>query len=175
MPTIKTQLPARAAILALAFGLAGFGLVGATAAQAESKVERGRYLATIMDCGGCHTPGAMTPQPDLTHPLGGSDLGFEIPGLGVFYPPNLTPDQETGLGHWSEAEIIDAVRKGVRPDGRELAPIMPWHSYGALTDADAKALVAYLKSLPPFPHKVPGPFGPQEKPTAPYFTVAVPQ
>lgn len=172
MPMNKTQLAARAAILALAAGLAGSW---ATPALAESKIERGHYLATIMDCGGCHTPGAMTPQPDMAHALGGSDLGFEIPGLGVFYPPNLTSDKETGLGHWSEAEIIAAVRTGMRPDGRELAPIMPWHSYGALNDADAEALAAFIKSLPAFSHKVPGPFGPNEKPTAPYFTVAVPQ
>jgi mono/diheme cytochrome c family protein len=113
----------------------------------------------------------MAGQPDKARLLGGSDLGVEIPELGVFYPPNLTPDKETGLGNWSEEELIAAVRTGVRPDGRELAPVMPWHSYAALTNDDAKALATFLKTLPPVPHKVPGPFGPSETPTAPYLTV----
>jgi mono/diheme cytochrome c family protein len=169
----KTLFSARAAApLALVLTLAG---LWAAPAAAESTVERGRYLATIMDCGGCHTPGALTGQPDMAHALGGSAVGFEIPGVGVFYPPNLTSDKEAGLGNWSEDEIITAVRTGVRPDGRELAPVMPWHSYGALTDADAKALAAFIKTLPPFPQKAPGPFGPNERPTAPYLTVAMPK
>jgi hypothetical protein len=52
--------------------------------------------------------------------LAGSEVGFQIPGLGIFYPSNLTPDRETGIGTWSEADIIKAVRAGVRPDGRQL-------------------------------------------------------
>src|SRR3954468_10387872 len=90
---------------------------------------RGAYLATIMDCGGCHTGGALAGQPDPKLHLADSSIGFGIPGLGVFYPPNLTPDRDTGLGAWSEADIVRAVRTGVRPDGRVLAPVMPWHNY----------------------------------------------
>ncbi len=97
------------------------------------------------------------------------------PGLGIFYPPNLTPDPETGLGKWSEADIIKAVRTGVRPDGRQLVPIMPYHSYAKLTDADAQALASYLKSLKPVRNQVPGPVGSNEKPSAPYLTVVMPQ
>ena len=67
-----------------------------------------------------------------------------------------------------------AVRTGMRPDGRELAPAMPWRSYSALNDEDAKALAAYLKSLPSVDRKAPGPTGPSEKPSAPYMTVVVP-
>ena len=144
------------------------------AAAADELLERGEYLAHIMDCTGCHTPGALAGQPDFDRYLAGSDIGFEIPGLGVFYPPNLTPDPATGLGGWSAAEIIDAVRSGVRPDGRELAPVMPWPSYAALNDEDAKALAAFLKSLPAIAHKAPGPFGPQDAPTAPYLAVVTP-
>jgi hypothetical protein len=96
-------------------------------------------------------------------------------GSAPYYPPNLTPDEDTGLGKWSEADIVTAIRTGIRPDGRELAPIMAWRSYGALTDADAAALAAYLKSLTPVAHKAPGPFGEGEKPTHPYMTVATPQ
>ena len=67
---------------------AGFAaLVLGRAGAAETQVERGQYLAHIMDCGGCHHTGAFTPQPNLETPLAGSHIGFEIPGLGVFYPP----------------------------------------------------------------------------------------
>jgi mono/diheme cytochrome c family protein len=128
-----------------------------------------------MDCGGCHHTGAFTPQPNLEAPLAGSDIGFEIPGMGVFYPPNLTPDAETGLGKWSDAEIITAFTTGVRPDGRQLAPMMPWRSYAHINADDAAALVAYLRSLQPVKHKVPGPFGAGDKPAAPYFTVIAPK
>lgn len=145
------------------------------AASAESLVERGQYLAHIMDCGGCHHTGAFTPQPNLETPLAGSDIGFEIPGMGVFYPPNLTPDKETGLGKWTDAEIITAFTTGVRPDGRQLSPAMPWISYAHITAEDATALVAYLRSLKPVEHKVPGPFAAGDKPTGPYHTVVAPK
>ena len=159
--------------LIAAAGLAA--LVAVPAALAETPVERGQYLAHIMDCGGCHNTGAFTPAPNLETPLAGSDIGFEMPGMGVFFPPNLTPDKETGLGNWSDAEIITAFTTGVRPDGRPLAPAMPWMSYGHISAEDATALVAYLRSLKPVNHKVPGPFAATDKPTAPYLTVAAPQ
>lgn len=142
-------------------------------ASADERVARGAYLARIMDCGGCHTPGVFAGKPDFARMFGGSEIGFQIPGLGIFYPPNLTPDA-TGLGAWSEAEIIAAVRTGVRPDGRTLAPIMPWHSYAALTDEDAGALAGYLKTLTPVKNQAPAMVGPQGKPVAPYFTVVAP-
>jgi mono/diheme cytochrome c family protein len=142
-------------------------------AQDDSK--RGGYLVAIMDCTGCHTPGTFLGKPDMDRFLGGSEVGFQIPGLGIFYPPNLTPDPETGLGAWSEADIVKAVRTGIRPDGRQLAPVMPWHSYGRLTDADAKALAGYLKSLKPVKNQVPALTGPTEKPSAPYLAVVMPQ
>ena len=155
---------------------AGFAaLVLAAPAAAETQVERGQYLAHIMDCGGCHHTGAFTPQPNLETPLAGSQIGFEIPGLGVFYPANLTPDQETGLGKWSDAEIITAFTTGVRPDGRQLSPAMPWTSYAHINADDASALVAYLRSLQPVKHKVPGPFAASDKPAAPYFAVIAPK
>jgi mono/diheme cytochrome c family protein len=147
----------------------------APSAIAQDKVKRGEYLVTIMDCTGCHTPGALRGQPDVARNLAGSDVGFEIPGLGIFYPPNLTPDRETGLGAWSEAEIVQAVRTGTRPDGRILVPVMPYHNYARLTDADAQALSGYLKSLKPIRNKAPDIRGPGEKPTDPYLTIAMPK
>ena len=146
----------------------------AAAVRAESPAEHGKYLVGIMDCTGCHTTGALAGQPDATHFLAGSDVGFQIPSLGIFYPPNLTSDRKTGLGQWSEQDIVTVLRTGVRPDGRELAPAMPWRSYAKLTDEDVKAVAAYLKSLPAVDHAVPGPIGPSEKAPAPYFTVAMP-
>ncbi len=112
---------------------AGLTVVVALAAtpalvEVDHSASRGEYLARIMDCGGCHTPGALVGKPEPTRSLAGSDIGFHIPDLGYFYPPNLTSDRETGLGAWSDADIIRAVRTGVRPDGRVLAPVMPWHA-----------------------------------------------
>lgn len=150
-------------------------LLPAPSVFAQSQAQRGEYLVTIMDCTGCHTPGTFLGKPDIQRPLAGSEVGFQIPGLGIFYPPNLTPDPETGLGKWSEADIIKAVRTGIRPDGRQLVPIMPYHSYSKLTDADARALASYLKSLGPVRNQVPSPVGANEKPSAPYLTVVMPQ
>jgi len=144
-------------------------------AAAESLVERGQYLANIMDCGGCHNTGAFTPAPNLETPLAGSAIGFQIPGMGTFYPPNLTPDAATGLGKWSDDEIIAAITTGMRPDGRQLAPAMPWMSYGHINADDAQALVAYLRALKPVEHKVPGPFPAAAKPDAPFMAVTVAQ
>ena len=91
------------------------------------------------------------------------DVGFAIPSLGVFVGRNLTPDKETGLGSWTRAQIVTAFTTGKRPDGRELAPVMPWRGYSKLTKADATAIAAYLQSLLPVKHTVPGPFGPSDK------------
>ena len=132
----------------------------------DAAVARGKYLVTIGGCQDCHTPGHFFGKPDMTRVLGGSEVGFDIPGVGTFYGPNLTPDKTTGLGGWTDAQVTTALRTGVRPDGRVLAPIMPWRALAVLTDQDAAALVAYLRSLPPVANKVPGPFGPAETPTS---------
>lgn len=148
-------------------------LAGAADAGAQDKA-RGAYLVGILGCGDCHTAGAMTGKPDMARALGGSDVGWDIPGMGVFYGSNLTPDRQAGLGDWTDAQIVTALRTGVRPDGRQLAPVMPYMGYKNMTDADATAIVAYLRGLKPVSGKAPGPFGPGEKPTAPYFTLVVP-
>ena len=137
-----------------------------SAALAQDAVARGKYLAVVGGCTDCHTPGFFFGKPDEKRYLGGSEVGFEIPGLGVFHGPNLTPDKETGLGSWSDAEIITALTTGVRPDKRILAPIMPWKALAQLTKDDAMAIVAYLRSVPAVKNKVPGPFGPTQKPTS---------
>ena len=162
-----------AALVAAALGSAAFA-GSAERPITPDDVARGAYLTTVMTCGDCHTPGHFFGKPDLTKYLGGSDVGFAIPGLGYFYGPNLTPDDETGLGKWSTAEIVTAMRTGVRPDGRVLAPVMPWMSFAKLTDDDVFAIAAYLKSLPPIANKAPPPTGWNETPPAPYHQVTMP-
>jgi mono/diheme cytochrome c family protein len=143
------------------------GLAAAPQADAaEAQVAHGKYLVTLAGCNDCHTPGGLFGKPDTTRVLGGSEVGFEIPDAGVFYGRNLTPDKETGLGNWSTAQIVTALQTGMRPDGRKLAPVMPWQAFAKLTKADALAIAAYLKSLRPVANKVPGPFGPSETPTS---------
>ena len=115
-------------------------------ATAETQVERGKYLVTLGGCSDCHTPGSFLGHPDTARFLGGSDVGFAIPGLGVFVGRNLTPDPETGLGKWTTQQIVTAFTTGVRPDGRILAPIMPYEAFKSLTNADARAIAAYLKT-----------------------------
>ena len=144
--------------------LALFGVSSQPVAAADPQIARGKYLVTIAGCSDCHTPGSLMGKPDMKQYLGGSDVGFAMPN-GVFVAPNLTPDKETGLGKWTTEEIIVALTKGERPDQRVLAPIMPYNELSSLTRSDALAIVAYLRSLPPVSHKVPGPFGPNETPS----------
>ena len=155
--------------LALAIALTPLALRKADAA--DDVVARGKYLVTISGCSDCHTPGTFLGKPDTSKFLGGSDVGFAIPGLGVFAGANLTPDKETGLGNWTSDQIVTAITTGTRPDGRILAPIMPYRAFASLTKSDAEAIAAYLKSLPPVSNKVAGPFGPTETPSI--FVMAV--
>ncbi len=149
-------------------------LVCASAASAETPVERGQYLATISGCKDCHTPGGMLGQPDVKRWLGGSDVGFGDPASGVWIGGNLTPDKETGLGKWTTDQIVAALTKGVRPDGRKLSEIMPWPALSHLSPDDARAIAAYLQSLPPVHNAVPGPFKAGQTPSVPYVSVVMP-
>jgi mono/diheme cytochrome c family protein len=154
----------------IAAAAASLGALFCSAAFAGSQIDRGRYLVQVGGCQDCHTPGNFFGRRDNSRTLGGSDVGFAVHGLGVFVPPNLTPDK-TGLGDWTAQQIVTALRTGMRPDGRRLAPAMPWRDFAALTDKDALAIAIYLKSLPPVNYNTPGPFGPGEKPTV--FVMAV--
>src|SRR3974390_3872468 len=122
-----------------------------TANAADTQVQRGKYLVSVS-----------------------SAVGFEVPRLGVFYGPNLTPDNETGLGKWTKEQIAIAITTGKRPDGRVLAPAMPVESFKHLTHSDALAIAAHFKTLPPIKNKVPGPFGPTETPTSFVYQVIPP-
>jgi mono/diheme cytochrome c family protein len=169
-PRVVFGLALAAAVAASAFVVAPRAVL----AQ-DAKIERGKYLVTLGGCTDCHTPGYFFGKPDMARYLGGSEVGFEIPGLGVFHGPNLTPDRDTGLGQWSPEEIATAITTGKRPDGRVLAPIMPWHAFAKLTRQDVLAIAAFLKSLPPVKNKVPGPFGPNDKPTSFVMKIVPPE
>jgi|SRR5271170_1449623 len=157
----------RSGICSIAAACAATALTAAFAYPAhadEAQVQRGKYLVTIAGCSDCHTPGALIGKTDMARYLGGSDVGFAIPGLGVYYGQNLTPDKATGLGDWSNDQIVAAIRTGKRPDGGMLFPVMPYPALAHLTDEDAQAIVAFLKSLPAVTNKVPGPLGPKDNP-----------
>jgi len=94
-------------------------------------------------CFACHKPPEAAAQASL--PSGGSP--FKTP-IGVFYPQNLTPDPETGLGRWSEADFVNAMTRGLAPDGRHYFPAFPYMAYRAVRTADLLDLRAYLMSLP---------------------------
>ncbi len=145
-----------ASLAALAWAAAGAKPAGKPAdpAARKAQVERGRYLTTVMGCNDCHTPGFFYGAPDMDRKLAGSEVPWKGP-WGVTFARNLTPDMETGLGYWSEDEIVKAIRSGVKNDGSPILPPMPWQDFSALTDADAHAIAAYLMSLPPISHKVP--------------------
>jgi mono/diheme cytochrome c family protein len=160
----RTCLKMRAALAVIVTAAClAMPLCGANAA--DKQVARGKYLVSLGGCNDCHTPGYFLGKPDMTKYLAGSDVGFAIPGLGVFVGPNLTPDKQTGLGNFTMQQIVTALTKGQLPDGRILAPIMPWKAFANMTKSDALAIAAFLKSLPAVNHQVPGPFGPTQTPT----------
>lgn len=123
-------------------------------------VERGEYLTTILGCGGCHTEGALLGRQSGPW-LAGSRIGvaYSAPDPdehpAVVFPPNLTNDPETGLGRWSEREIARAIRTGRGHAETTLIPVMPWQNYSLLTAEDARAIAAYLKSLPGVERAIP--------------------
>ena len=137
------------------------------------QLARGKYLVTVLGCNDCHTPGYFYGAPDETRKLSGSELGWKGP-WGVSYPRNLTPEPQTGIGAWSEADIMNAIRTGKRPDGRMLLPPMPWPDLAALTDEDAAAIAKYLKTLTPVSHKMPDIVPPGAPVKGSFFTLPPP-
>ncbi len=127
-------------------------LIMMSGAQAETPLERGSYLMnTIVACGNCHTP--QTPQgPAPGRELSGGTTFNE--GFGTAYAPNITPDQATGIGAWSDDQIITAIREGKRPDGSIIGPPMPIELYRDMSDIDVRAIVAYLRRVKPIVNTV---------------------
>lgn len=127
--------------------LAALCLAAPAAAQDAAMIERGRYLVEVTAaCGNCHTP--MGPQgPVAGRHLAGGTVFDEPPFRAV--ASNITPDPETGIGRWTDAELALAIREGRRPDGRLIGPPMPMMFYRGLSDADLAAMIAYLRTVPP--------------------------
>lgn len=148
-------LKALIAVIGIAASIVAAGL-----ARAEgSSIERGRYLLHAGGCITCHTDkGTLKAKGPV---LGG---GHELKTpFGIFYGPNITPDHEHGIGRWSEADFIRAMREGRSPDGRHYYPAFPFTSFTRISDADLKALWAYLRTVPPaakpnLPHKLSFPY-----------------
>lgn len=110
-----------------------------SAAETNSQIERGEYLALAGNCASCHTTA------DGGFMAGG--LAFETP-FGRIYSTNITPDNDTGIGDWTAEQFLNSMRHGVRPDGEHLYPVFPYTAFTKVTDEDVAALFAYLKSIP---------------------------
>ena len=104
----------------------------------------GERLFHIGGCLNCHKPGAASA--DVNLPSGGFPLKTPI---GVLYPPNLTPDPETGIGKWSKLDFLNATMRGLSPAGRHYLPAFPYTSYAAMRPEDLLDIQAYLSTLPP--------------------------
>ncbi|HXL13860.1 MAG TPA: c-type cytochrome [Bradyrhizobium sp.] len=136
-------------------------LAASSRATAESAVERGNYLVnTIMACGNCHTPRDAEGKVIAEKPLSGGRT-FMTPAF-IATAPNITPDVETGIGSWSDAEIKRALIEGIRPDhgrlaGVPLAAIMPANFYKGLLTDDLDAVVAYLHTVKPIRNEIADP------------------
>ncbi len=118
------------------------------------KLTHGRYLVeTVAGCGNCHTPHLPDGSLDPSKKFAGAFVIAEP----VFkaYARNITPDMETGIGSWSEDDIVKAIRDGQRPDGRYLGPPMSFIWYRHMSDTDAHAIAAYLKTVPAIHNEVP--------------------
>jgi len=165
-----------------------------SATGAVSRVERGKYLVTIVGCGDCHTPlkmGPKGPEPDMARFLSGhpeqmgqlpaaqpqgpwlwagaaTNTAFAGP-WGVSYAANLTPDQNSGLGIWTEEMFVKAIRTGRHMgQSREILPPMPWPAIRNASDEDLKSIYAFLRTLKPVVNHVPD----VQPPTAPAATDA---
>jgi mono/diheme cytochrome c family protein len=150
---IRFGLTRLAVSAALVIALSAVMLASASAQSAL--VKRGDYLVnTIMTCQNCHTP--IGPKgPDFSKAFSGG-LEFDEPPFKVT-ASNITQDKETGIGTWTDAQIKTLLRTGKRPDGVQVAEVMPTSFYGIVTERDMDAIVAYLRTLKPIKNKVPAP------------------
>jgi mono/diheme cytochrome c family protein len=174
-------------LLALATGQENVGKV-----DAKAQIQRGEYLVIAGGCHDCHSPKVFTPKgpkPDPARLLSGfpadaklhaipdgiigpdnwgglfsNDLTAWVGPWGVTFAANLTPDEQTGLGLWTEDLFIKTMRTGKHLGaGRDILPPMPWFNYARLSDDDLKAMFAYLRKLKPVKNVVPAPIPPADK------------
>lgn len=187
MNRIRTAVGIVALFAVAALGVASARAGDEIAAPDAAQVERGKYLVTFGGCHDCHTPAKMGengPEPDMDRMLSGhpQDVVVTEPAplgdgpwmaagsvtftawsgpWGVSFTRNLTPDDETGIGTWTEQEFIATLRNGrSRGIGRETLPPMPWPGIGQATDEDLAAIFAYLRTIPAVSNRVPDPLPP---------------
>lgn len=154
--------------------------VGGRFAPADrDAVDRGRYLVVLLGCGACHTNGAFEGAPDMDLALAGSQTGIawtnplETEHPGVVFPPNITPDDKTGIGRLTDAQVANAIRAGSASHGSRRLRTMPWQGYARLTDDDVDAIVAYLRSIPAIEHRIPAEVPPGNKTSRPFVYFGV--
>lgn len=158
----------RALLTLLALGLLGAGaswvltapdrLPAAELEALEGDAERGRILFAAAGCASCHT--APEAEPSQAPVLAGGRR-FASP-FGTFVAPNISPSPQ-GIGDWTQAEVMNAVLRGVSPEGQHYFPAFPWNAYGKAEPQDVADIAAFLRGLPPseaesLPHEVPFPF-----------------
>ena len=108
-------------------------------AAETDRAARGRYVFALAGGCGCHTAEGG--------PVNAGGRPLKTP-YGTFYSTNITPDPLYGIGRWTDQQVIDAIRLGVRPDGTVMSPVMPYPAFSGMSDEDVSALVAYLRTLP---------------------------
>ncbi len=185
----KSSVLLGSAVAALAGLALASGAIGKLSPEAalKGKVERGRYLVSTSGCHDCHTPwvdGPEGPEPDMSRALSGHPEDLVMPPApdlgngpwvvaaagtntawagpwGVSFTANLTPDENTGIGIWTEDIFVNTIRSG-RHWGvsRPILPPMPWKVYGQMTDQDLESIYAYLRTIPPIHNRVPEPLPP---------------
>ena len=140
--TIYVVLIAVVAALALYWWLSAPAALALTAPMRAPDLANGQELFNAGGCSSCH---AVPNQPDRLRLGGGLALGSPF---GTFYVPNISPDTTDGIGRWSEADFVNAVMRGISPEGTHYFPAFPYTSYHLAKVDDVRDLFAYLKTLP---------------------------
>jgi mono/diheme cytochrome c family protein len=138
----------RAARLLAALALGFWPVVAQAAESTQELIARGKYVFGAAGGCACHT------APDGAG-LNAGGAKFDLSFFGVVYAPNITPDPVTGIGKWTDAQVVSAIRRGERPDGSRLFPIHPYKYFSNIADDEIAALVAYLRSVKPVKASVP--------------------
>lgn len=147
-------LLATASFVGLLLGIAYIGLASAQ----QDPVAKGRYIFQLSGCADCHGANLAgykegnPPAPPGSLPFGQQ---FDLGPLGKVNARNITSDKDTGIGNWSDSQILNAVRRGQGADGKPLIPVMPYATYSGMSDEDARNLVAFLRTAPAVNNKVP--------------------
>jgi mono/diheme cytochrome c family protein len=128
---------------------------GSLAPSPSDKAAYGGYIVnSLAHCFECHSTPDANGAPDFAHGLGAGGMLITLAPGATVMTANITQDKDTGIGKWSDADIRKALTEGVRPDGRHLAPPMPYPWFKNMTDDDVNAVIAYLRTVPPIKHTV---------------------